>query len=68
MAVHSVLKTWDEWRNPRVVLNRPKTDRGLYVLLVCYLCVDMLLPCSNNMLLCVNYVNKCMLDMLPCII
>ena len=32
---------------PIVVLDRPKTDRGL-----CCLCVDMLLLCLNNMLCC----------------
>ena len=27
-------KIWTEWRIPRVVLDSPETDRGLYELLV----------------------------------
>ena len=44
---------------PRVVWTIPK----LAVDCLCCLCVDMLLLCLNN-LLCVNFVNICILDIL----
>ena len=35
MAVHSVPKLGLSGEIPRVVLNSPETDRGLYVFLMC---------------------------------
>ena len=35
MAIHSVPKLGLSGEIPRVVLDSPETDRGLYVLLVC---------------------------------
>ena len=63
MAIHSVPKLGLSGEIPRVVWIVSK----LTVDCMCCLCVDMLLLCLNNML-CVNFVNICMLDILTCIV